>query len=67
MCPDRPNYAVGYTQTISPRMVNDFHFGYHKICISSVNFFTSDSLAGAGTALASPDSPAPLQTRNSRF
>jgi len=24
------NYAVGYTQTISPRMVNDFHFGYHK-------------------------------------
>jgi len=52
------NYAVGYTQTISPRMVNDFRFGYHKSLYSSVNFFTSESLAGAGTALAYPDSRA---------
>ncbi len=48
------NYAVGYTQTLSPRMVNDFHFGYHKSLYSSVNFFTSDSLAGSGTALGIP-------------
>ena len=48
------NYAVGYTQTISPRMVNDLRFGYHKSLYSSVNFFTSDGLAGAGTALGIP-------------
>src|SRR5207244_3969042 len=40
--------------TISPRMVNDFRFGYHKSLYSSVNFFTSESLAGAGTALGIP-------------
>src|SRR5260370_22668242 len=35
-------------------MVNDFRFGYHKSLYSSGNFFTSDSLAGAGTALGIP-------------
>jgi carboxypeptidase family protein len=36
------NYAVGYSQTISPRAVNDFRFGYHKSLYSSVNFFTRE-------------------------
>jgi hypothetical protein len=48
------NYAVGYTQTISPRAVNDFRFGVEKTLYSSVNFFTNASQAGAGTALGIP-------------
>jgi Carboxypeptidase regulatory-like domain/TonB dependent receptor len=48
------NYAVGYTQTISPRAVNDFRFGVEKTLYSSVNFFSNASQAGAGTALGIP-------------
>jgi hypothetical protein len=48
------NYAVGYTQTINPRMVNDFRFGVEKTLYSSVNFFSNASQAGAGTALGIP-------------
>ena len=48
------NYAVGYTQTISPQAVNDFRFGVEKTLYSSVNFFSNASQAGAGTALGIP-------------
>ncbi len=48
------NYAIGYTHTISPHAVNDFRFGYEKNQYQSVNFYSSPSLAGAGTALGVP-------------
>src|SRR5262249_45828668 len=48
------NYAFGYTQSISPRMVNELRFGYHQSQYQSINYFTSSELAGAGTAIGIP-------------
>jgi hypothetical protein len=48
------NYAFGYTQTLSPRAVNDFRFGYEDSLYQSINFFSSAALAGAGAALGIP-------------
>jgi hypothetical protein len=45
------NYAFGYTQTLSPRMVNDFRFGYEKNQYQSIDFFYTPD---AGTALGIP-------------
>jgi hypothetical protein len=47
------NYAVGYTQTLSPRLINDLHFGHESANYYSVNYFTGDR-ANAGTALGIP-------------
>jgi hypothetical protein len=47
------NYAGGYTQTISPRAVNDFRIGYEKNQYQSQNFFTGTN-PEAGTALGIP-------------
>jgi hypothetical protein len=48
------NYAVGYTQTLRPNAVNEFHFGYEKSQYDSINFFTNAAMEGAGAALGIP-------------
>jgi hypothetical protein len=47
------NYSGGYTQTISPNLLNDFRFGYEKNQYQSQNFFTGTN-PEAGTALGIP-------------
>lgn len=48
------NFVAGYTHIISPSMVNDFRFGRQHSDIVSENFFHTESLANAGTALGIP-------------
>lgn len=48
------NFVIGYTQVISPSLVNDVRFGRQHSTIDSVNFFNTESLADAGTALGIP-------------
>jgi hypothetical protein len=48
------NFVVGWTQLISPRMINDARFGRQHTTIDSVNFFHTAALANAGTELGIP-------------
>jgi hypothetical protein len=48
------NFVIGYTQVLSPSMVNDMRFGRQHTTIDSVNFFHTDALASAGTDLGIP-------------
>ncbi len=48
------NFVVGYTQVLSPTMVNDMRFGRQHTTIDSVNFFHTADLANAGTNLGIP-------------
>ncbi|HXJ37673.1 MAG TPA: carboxypeptidase regulatory-like domain-containing protein, partial [Bryobacteraceae bacterium] len=48
------NYTGGYTQTISPTMVNDFRIGRQGLATDSVNYFYLNGLADAGTRLGIP-------------
>ena len=47
------NYTLGYTQTFSPRAVNDFRFGAEWNQYQSQNFFTGTN-PDAGTAIGIP-------------
>lgn len=51
------NFVFGYTQTITPNMTNDLHFGKQLTNINEVNFFSTPSLANAGTELGIPGFP----------
>ena len=48
------NFVIGYTQVVSPKMVNDFRFGRQHTGIDSVSFFATPALANAGTLLGIP-------------
>jgi len=48
------NFVIGYTHTLSPRLVNDARFGREYVAIDSVNFFNTPDKAGAGTSLGIP-------------
>lgn len=48
------NFVIGYTQVLSPRMVNDMRFGRQHTTIDSINFFHTAALANAGTDLGIP-------------
>ena len=45
------NFTVGYTQTVTPSLVNDFRIGRQGINTDSVNYFYVNSIADAGTKL----------------
>jgi hypothetical protein len=48
------NFVIGYTQTLTPNLVNDARFGRESVSIDSINFFNTADKAGAGTALGIP-------------
>jgi hypothetical protein len=48
------NWVIGYTQTLSPNMVNDIHFGRQTLNTNSVNYWYTNNLTDAGTKLGIP-------------
>lgn len=45
------NYTVGYTQTMTPSLVNDFRIGRQSLKTDAVNYFYVNGIADAGTKL----------------
>ncbi len=48
------NYAIGYTHILTPRLVNDFHFGFNKFVTDALNYWYANGIQGAGTSLGIP-------------
>jgi hypothetical protein len=48
------NTLVAYTQTLSPRLLNDFRIGYHAVYDDSLNYFHMNGLKDAGASLGIP-------------
>jgi hypothetical protein len=48
------NWVVGYTQTISPTMVNDFRVGRQNMATDALNYFYVNGPKSAGTDLGIP-------------
>ncbi|WP_232298935.1 TonB-dependent receptor [Granulicella tundricola] len=48
------NAVIGYTHIITPRLINDFRFGFNKFSSNQLNYFYVNGPAGAGTALGIP-------------
>ena len=48
------NFDIGYTQTLSPRMVNDMRFGRNYFETATLNYFAVNSLTHAGSDLGIP-------------
>jgi hypothetical protein len=48
------NGAIGYTHILTPRLVNDFHFGFNKFVTDALNYWYANGIQGAGTALGIP-------------
>ncbi len=48
------NFVIGYTQVLTPSLINDARFGRQSTTINSINFFNTASLANAGTNLGIP-------------
>ena len=48
------NFVAGYTQVITPTLVNDLHIGRQYTTIDEVNYFALAGLADAGTQLGIP-------------
>ena len=48
------NYAIGFTQTLTPNIVNDMRFGRNYFNSPALNYFAVNNLTNAGTALGIP-------------
>ncbi len=48
------NWVIGYTQTLTPNLVNDIHFGRQNMNTNSVNYWYTNNLKNAGTSLGIP-------------
>ncbi len=48
------NIAFGYTQTITPNLVNDFRFGRNHIVTNALNYWEINGLKDAGSLLGIP-------------
>ena len=48
------NYDIGYTQTFSPRIVNDMRFGRNYFETATLNYFAINGLTNAGASLGIP-------------
>ncbi len=48
------NWVVGYTQTLTPNMVNDFRVGRQHLVTNALNYWYANNLADAGTSLGIP-------------
>ena len=58
------NYAIGYTQIITPRLVNDFHFGVNKLIAENLDYWYTAGLKDAGTKLGIPNFTGDTQYNN---
>lgn len=58
------NYAFGYTHILSPRLVNDFHFGVNKLIAANLNYWYVNGLKDAGTQLGIPGFTGDTQYNN---
>jgi hypothetical protein len=48
------NWVFGYTQTLSPTMVNDFRVGRQNLSTNALNYWSANNLKDAGTKLGIP-------------
>lgn len=48
------NAVFGYTHILTPRLINDFRFGYNKLSTDLLNYFAENGVQGAGSALGIP-------------
>ncbi|MDQ2775788.1 MAG: TonB-dependent receptor, partial [Acidobacteriota bacterium] len=48
------NWVFGYTQTLSPTMVNDFRIGRQNLSTNALNYWSANNLKDAGTKLGIP-------------
>jgi len=48
------NWVVGWTQTLTPNMVNDIRFGHQGLTTNSLNYWYVNGLNSAGTDLGIP-------------
>ncbi len=48
------NWVVGYTQTITPNMVNDIRVGRQHLTTDALNYWSTNNLKSAGTDLGIP-------------
>ena len=48
------NWVAGYTQTITPNMVNDFRVGRQHLITNATNYWYANNLTTAGTDLGIP-------------
>ncbi len=48
------NWVFGYTQTLSPTMVNDFRVGRQNLSTNALNYWSVNNLKDAGTKLGIP-------------
>ena len=48
------NWLFGYTHTLRSNLLNDFRIGYHRIDFDTLNPFSVDGKADAGTSLGIP-------------
>ena len=58
------NWVFGYTQTITPNMVNDIHFGRQTLNTNSLNYWYVNNLTDAGTKIGIPGFTADTATSN---
>lgn len=48
------NWVIGWTQTITPTLVNDIHFGHQGLATNALNYWYTNGLKTAGTDLGIP-------------
>ncbi len=58
------NGAVGYTQIVTPKLINDLRLGYNRFQSNSLNYFAVNGPGNAGTALGIPGFTADTTNNN---
>jgi hypothetical protein len=48
------NWVLGWTQTLTPNLVNDVHFGHQALSTDALNYWYTNGLTGAGANLGIP-------------
>lgn len=48
------NAALGFTQTITPTLINDFHIGLNTVTSNNLDYWAQNGLKDAGTKLGIP-------------
>jgi hypothetical protein len=48
------NWVIGWTQTITPNLINDIHFGHQALSTNALNYWYTNNLTTAGTDLGIP-------------
>jgi hypothetical protein len=51
---DMNNFTIGYTHTLTPRVVNEVRFGRQHFSTATLNYFYLNSASNAGTQLGIP-------------